>query len=51
MIEFGQTDTPRGTWGHQRDYVTAVGRITEDINKAEDAGTAHGHIDSTDALQ
>ena len=32
-------------------HVTAVGRTTEDINKAEDAGTAHGHINSTDALQ
>ena len=28
-----------------------LGRITEGINKTEDAGTAHGHINPTDALQ
>ena len=28
-----------------------LGRITEGINKAEDVGTAHGQITSTDALR
>ena len=28
-----------------------IERITAGINKAEDAGTTHGQINSTDALQ
>ena len=32
-------------------YVMNIGRITLGINKAEDAGTAHGQINSTDTLQ
>ena len=34
-----------------RVHVMTIGRITLGINKAEDAGTAHGQINSTDTLQ
>ena len=34
-----------------RYYVTAIGRTARGINKAEDAGTAHGKISSSGALQ
>ena len=34
-----------------RIYVMNIGRITAGINKAEDDGTAHGQIISTDALR
>ena len=32
-------------------YVMTIERSTAGINKVEDAGTAHGQINSTDALQ
>ena len=32
-------------------YIMTLGRSTAGINKVEDAGTAHGQINSTDALQ